>query len=787
MLIKNPLKEKCIKMISFFKFKNICRQLVVFILFVISLPHVLVAQLSQWTTFTAMREVVDFIEDDGTIWAATTGGLLVYSIETDTYESFTNTSGLSSNDITAVALDKYNRVWVAQSNGFIHVFDSESREVVDVIGVYELDNIYINDMTSAGDTMYVALQDGVSEYRIDRDESKEIYRQLSDKIPEESPVFKSMILNNYLYAATNSGLARADLNLQNLKAPQSWSAYTTANGLPSNVIQDLNIFNNNLVIATDAGIALEEGNSITSYAASLPEKDILSLAVKNENTADVLYAASARNIYFSSDLQNWTLLPSVVSSNNQIQKIEFVGDKLWVGFVAKDLKTSPFTLAQYDAGSTFWTTYSPDGPKSKTFNSISYDNTTGILWAASQGIMAYDGEMWHNFEDAGVFSAGDFRKVAVDHQERVWFGHWGNGVYLLEGTPDDFTFQTFDQQGGGLSPISTDSNGDYVVVDEIFVYAAGNVWISNFIPASGRPIAVVTPELDIWQYFSLAEGIRSSHIHAIIEDTRRPGWIWYGSGGVHSGHSGNGVGVIVHNNTLSDKSDDNYVQGFNTDEGLLSLDVRTVAQDQDGTMWFGTPEGLNYWLSGATVSQFIGISTNDKIISTDIKIIKIDAANNKWVGTSSGITVIGPDNNRLTHYTTDNSPIVSNDIKDFAFNSLNGDVYIATTQGLSILSTPFSAPKKDFSKITGYPNPFVIDLSGNTFKFGNLKASSGIRIFTIDGVIVRDYEPGSFSGTLPEWDGRDENDQFVGSGIYFFVGYTDDGDSGIGKIAVIRK
>lgn len=734
-----------------------------------------------------MREVVDFVEVDGTIWAATTGGLLLYSIELDSYTSFTNTSGLSSNDVTAVAIDKFNRVWVAQSNGFIHIFDSHSQEILDVIGVYELDDLYINNMTAAGDTMYISLQDGISEYRIDREESKEIYRQLGADIPEKSPVKKTLIHNNHLYAATENGLAKADLSLQNLKAPQNWQSYSVSDGLPSNVVQDISVFNNKLLIATSNGLAMEDEDNIVNYSAALPEKDIISIAVRSESASDVVYVASSQNIYSSSDLQTWNKLPGVISSNNLIKQIKFFSGKLWAGFVAYNLKTSPYAFADYDLNSTIWTAYAPDGPKSKTFHSIFYDNVTEILWAASQGIMAFDGTKWYNFEDAGEFSAGDFRKVVVDHQQRVWFGNWGKGVYLLEGTPDNFTWRVFNEKDGILSPITTDSKGTYVVVDEMFVDTAGNVWISNFIPASSRPIAVVTPELDFWQYFSLAEGIRSPHIHSIIEDTRRPGWIWYGSGGVHSGHPGNGVGVLVHNNTLADKSDDNYSQGFNTDEGLLSLDVRTVAQDQDGTLWFGTPEGLNYWLSGDRVSQFIGVSTTNKLISTDIKIIKIDAANNKWIGTSSGITVIGPNNNRLTHYTTDNSPIVSNDIKDFAFNSQNGDVYVATTGGLSILSTPFSAPKKDFSQISGYPNPFILDMSGKTFKFGNLMASSGIRIFTLDGKIVRDFEPGSFSGTVPEWDGRDMNEEFVGSGVYFFVGYNENGDSGVGKVAVIRK
>ncbi len=771
-------------MAAFFNQKFKCTRSVLFLIYLFFFNSGVKAQLNNWTTFTAMREVVEFVELDGSIWAATTGGLLIYDISSERYQSFTNTSGLASNDISSISVDEFQRVWVAQSNGFIHIFNSATREIEDVISVFE--NTYIHNMLSVGDTMYISLNVGVSEYRIDRQESKEIYRQLGENIPEEIPVIKTLVLNNHLYAATGNGLSKAALSLTNLKAPQSWQTYSVIDGLPSNKIQDLAIYQGNILIATNAGLSQENDNGIVDFSAALPSKNIISLAVADDGGTETVYIATVSNIYSSNDLQSWNRLPQVRDSNNLISQIKMIDGQLWAAFIANGLVTSPFALARFDATLNEWRTFAPNGPKTRTFNSIAFDPNSGLLWAAAQGIMAYDGTQWYNFEDSDIFSKGDFRKVVIDKQGRKWFGHWGDGIFVLSGNPDEFSWQFFDQTDNRLSPISSTSGGDFVVVDEMAVDAAGNIWISNFIPASGRPIAVVDAGLQNWYYFSLAEGIRSPHIHSIIEDFRRPGWIWYGSGGVHAGHPGNGVGVIVHNNTLGDKSDDDYNQGFNTDEGLLSLDVRTVAQDMDGTMWFGTPDGLNFWLSG-NVSQFRGIAGGDKLISTDIKVIRIDVTNNKWIGTSSGITVIAPGNNGLTHYTTDNSPIVSNDIKDITFNPENGDVYIATTQGLSILSTPFARPKKDFTQILGFPNPFIISDGSETFKFGNLMAESGIKIFAANGTFVRDFEPGAFSGATPEWDGRDENKQLVGSGVYFFIGYTENGDSGVGKIAVIRK
>jgi hypothetical protein len=60
---------------------------------------------------------------------------------------------------------------------------------------------------------------------------------------------------------------------------------------------------------------------------------------------------------------------------------------------------------------------------------------------------------------------------------------------------------------------------------------------------------------------------------------------------------------------------------------------------------------------------------------------------------------------------------------------------------------------------------------------------------TIDGTFIKylSYIDGDVVGQQAFWDGKDHRGRYVGSGVYLCMAYTKDGDTTVGKIAVIRK
>ena len=138
------------------------------------------------------------------------------------------------------------------------------------------------------------------------------------------------------------------------------------------------------------------------------------------------------------------------------------------------------------------------------------------------------------------------------------------------------------------------------------------------------------------------------------------------------------------------------------------------------------------------------------------------------------------------HYITGDSPLVSKIVTSFAFDSETGEVWIGTTNGLSRLQTPFTAPKENLSLLTGYPNPYEIDGSGRVFTITNLAEGTSIRIYNVAGALVKSFEPEEIRGGEHPWDGTDNSGILVSSGIYVYLAFTD-GISASGKVAVIRQ
>ncbi|TFH54717.1 MAG: hypothetical protein E4G91_11080, partial [Candidatus Zixiibacteriota bacterium] len=64
-----------------------------FLLMLGLIPIMAISQPFHWTTFTSTSNIVDIISYEGSIWAATSGGLSVYDVNEDRFEVYTNTRG----------------------------------------------------------------------------------------------------------------------------------------------------------------------------------------------------------------------------------------------------------------------------------------------------------------------------------------------------------------------------------------------------------------------------------------------------------------------------------------------------------------------------------------------------------------------------------------------------------------------------------------------------------------------------------------------------------------------
>jgi hypothetical protein len=163
----------------------------------------------------------------------------------------------------------------------------------------------------------------------------------------------------------------------------------------------------------------------------------------------------------------------------------------------------------------------------------------------------------------------------------------------------------------------------------------------------------------------------------------------------------------------------------------------------------------------------------------------VDGANRKWVGTSkAGVFLFSEDGlETIHHFTTENSPLLSNKIFEIAIDGKKGTVYFGTEGGLISYKSTAIDGKDDFGDVYVYPNPVREDYQGEIVVTG-LVGNVNVKITDINGNIV--FETTALGGQAI-WDGRTFSGNRVRTGVYMIFCTNEDGSqTHITKLLVIN-
>ena len=244
-----------------------------------------------------------------------------------------------------------------------------------------------------------------------------------------------------------------------------------------------------------------------------------------------------------------------------------------------------------------------------------------------------------------------------------------------------------------------------------------------------------------------------------------------------------------------------YESIINQDGTRLNIQegIRCVAEDLEQNIWVGTSVGpvvlerSEIENNGSTFTQ-VKVPRNDGtnyadylLANIDISSIAIDGANRKWIGTfNNGVYLISADNMTQTqHFTTDNSPLLSNTVKAISINNTTGEVFFGTDKGLCSYISDATGTNNEMTtdNVWAYPNPVEPGYAGNITITG-LSLNADIKILAANGAIVNE---GHSNGGTYVWDGCDQKGRRVASGIYMVATATSKGEKGtVCKIAIVR-
>jgi len=726
-------------------------------------------QFTNWQNYTALKNVSDITIIDNGFWCSANGGAFQYSRTTNQFYTIHKSDGLEGNALTSVTEDKFGRTWFGSIEGIIDIYDLNDNSFDVILDIYNSNQINkkINNLASSGDTMIVSSDFGVSLININNFLFYDTFFKFGT-FPSNTKV-NSTLKNGLFYVCTDEGIAIQKAGAVNLSAPESWYVYSSAEGLPSNKTFKAGVYQNNILVSTDKGFSQFTNNTWNNFIVELSNKNISDFQV----SGDSILIVSENNIYL---YLNGTL-NLLYNSTANLSTIEF---KENFGIVCASNNGTLYLNNQL-AGNFL----SPNAPPVNQFPSMSVD-ANSTLWSASGkdgrgvGYYTYKGQSWEIFNTSNTpglpsndvyhsFTSGD----------NAYLGTWGHGFVGVNGN----NVKLFNGSNTGMQGIP--QNPNFLVITGFGKDSRTNLWVLNYWAVDNKTLSMQTPD-STWYHFIIpaASGRTLEGNDNLVIDPYDTKWLSCAD------PSRLGVFYFNENKTYDDPSDDRS-DYLTTADGLNTNDISDVVVDKRGDVWVATSLGVNVITntSGIPTSGSAGlrISSVFSLRQQSVNAIAVDPLNQKWIGTNEGLLLVNSDGSRLlASFTSQNSALLSNQIRSLAIDNNNGIVYVGTDEGLTSFETPYIQPVESYEELFVYPNPFYVNSENNLLTIDGLVQDTNIKILSISGTLVTEFS--SPGGRTAYWDGKDDNGDLVSTGVYIIVAYQSESNDVItGKVAVLRE
>lgn len=758
------------------------------------------ARVGEWQDQLSFSQAISLVEAKGIIYCATRAGLFSYNPATAEISKWSKINGLSDLEIASLAYSPDHDVLIiAYANSNIDLLRNNSIiNIPDIKQKSMTGSKSINSILVQGDDALLSCGFGIIRLNLNRDEIASTYYIGPNGSHLE--IFETAVFNSdSIYAATEKGIYKANINDPQLENYQSWKRVA---GLPG-------------ATATFNHLAYHDGTLWASRLSSSGGADsIFSYNGQTWSRFPKYYNDIRRIRYFNGLI--------AVVSNYQINLMDEAGvlQHHFESYGEDFMNPSDFLLdeqgkawvADRDNGLLYTTDYikfekvRPPGPwDRKTFDMAVAD---GDLWIAGG---AYDGS-WNNIWNISGVSARlggtwtaynpmtvpelklirDVVRLAVDPTDpkHVYAASWGYGVLEFK--------------DGKYMGIHNDTNTDgaltsifpgtpYIRIGGLAFDSKNNLWVTNSSVPS--PVSVLKKKDGTWKSFSYGQFLGDAFTGPIVVTPGDVKWILL--------PRGNGLFAFYNGKDIDDETDDKQVRmplrvSFPPKNTIKILnDIYSMAVDLDGRLWLGTSSGAvvyyqpsavftssDFYASQPSVNQ--GDSLYHGLLSTDIvTAIAVDGANRKWFGTrNSGVFLTNPDGTEMIqNFNMTNSPLLSNEISSIVIDQESGEVYFGTEGG--VISYRGAATREDLyaGPVYAFPNPVRPGYTGLITVKG-VPAESSVRITDLTGNLV--FEGESLGGQIT-WDGRERSGQPVVSGVYLvFAATADKSAKAVTKILIVR-
>ncbi len=754
-------------------------------------------QIGEWQTHYSYERMQQVVNAKGRAFVVADGHLFSYNAEDEHLKTYTKINGLNGSNISKIAYNKTEDCLViVYENTNIDLYFDDDRivNIPNMILNYSNLDKKINSIYMHENLAYISTAFGFFTLNLSKTEIKEtaVFNQ----------AVKSMcVLNNELYIATEQGVLKSSLSA-NIQDFSEWQTYPIAQNYNYSDYKFLDKNINQLFVYKDrlhvlvpmlAIYYVETDNTVHRTMQDLQLTNVTS--VNND-----LYVA-----YNSTSV----CLPTGLSSFNtvytpELLSIDYAGNnQYWLTSSIDYL-----SLSQINEGDSQIThlknNIKPNGPLNNYAFFLKFDKnkllTTGggyffDRFNTPAQLSEYKPDSgWSTFSKAQIDAvsgenARDFAS-AIYHPEdenHIFVTSWGEGIYEFQ---DGKCIKLYNNENSTLQDIFNGKN--YIRVDGLAYDKNGNLWTTNSFVSNA--IKVMKKD-GTWTQIHSPELANIENLKSVLVDRNNVKWVTVGN-------LKSGILLIDENNSFENTADDKYrfiehkvnQQG----SGVSMRFIHSLVEDKNGNIWLATDTGpyvihnsKDIFSKNITFNQVV-IPRNDGtnyidflLNNVDVTGIAIDGANRKWIATSSaGVYLVSPDGvETVHHFTTDNSPLPSNNVRSITMDEANGIVYIGTTHGILSYKSDAQAGAPNFDSVSVYPNPVPEDYDGNIIITG-LMDNSTVKITDLNGILLKQ---GISLGGQFSWDGKNTRGVQVKTGIYLVFGSTEDGSQGVvSKIMVVK-
>ncbi len=564
----------------------------------------------------------------GYIWLGTNKGVCKY--DGIKYNYIKN----SAQEVTALAQDKTNCLWIGYSTGKI---DLLKNDVIQHFNPEEgLPNIKITDIVfdALGRLWFSTYGEGIYCY-----DNNILYNINADDSLSDNIVYKLLLMpDNTIWAATDRGISICSF----LNKKKQIHIINDQQGLPDNIVRNISIetgTTNVWLCMQDKGLCYIDYKTkkiaTPTFATQWPYGQVND-AVINTNQ---VYIATETNGVIELDKNATTPNRNIINQSNPKQA------------VLKLLKDNDayIWLLQHNALSINTANKFYTWPIPKLYNDIvkaMTSDTEGNIWFVNK--KGFFTKPYHSTQIQKINISIALETVVslyADANKNIWIGTYDNGLYGYNAITKKTLHYT---------------SKDGIIDNNIFTIAGNknDIWLGTFGGATKMNTSNAIPS---FENFTKSNGLSNNYIYNINIDKQNH--IWFAT-------DGSGLTVRKGNQFLR----------YNSIVGLENNVVYTSTQDIYGNIWF---TGNNSGLFKFDGKQFYRLTETEGLHDNNILNLIADYKGNLIITHPTGIEIFDIKKNVFSFYDkTYGFDSITTQLNAWCKSSLDKNVLLATSNGI---------------------------------------------------------------------------------------------------------